>query len=84
MLGNLDRAAADLADVAAKLDRGQGTLGKLVNDPSLYHEVEGLVGRARGSWWLRLLGLASTPAEPPTPPAPTPEQPGEQGDRTVR
>src|SRR5438034_1065645 len=84
LLGNLDRAVADLADVAAKLDRGQGTLGKLVNDPSLYHEAEGLVGRARRSWWLRLLGLGSAPAEPPTPPAPAPEQPGEQGDRTAR
>ena len=84
LLGNLDRAVADLADVAAKLDRGQGTLGKLVNDPSLYHEAEGLVGRARRSWWLRLLGLGGAPAEPPTPPAPAPEQPGEQGDRTAR
>src|SRR5213593_2175871 len=76
LLGNLDRAIADLADVAAKLDRGQGTLGKLVNDPSLYHEAEGLVGRARGSWLLRLMGFGSGPAEPPTPPAPASEPPG--------
>jgi phospholipid/cholesterol/gamma-HCH transport system substrate-binding protein len=76
VLGNLDRTVADLADVAAKLDRGQGTLGKLVNDPSLYHEAEGLVGRVRRSWWLRLMGGSSAPAEPLTPSAPASEAPG--------
>jgi phospholipid/cholesterol/gamma-HCH transport system substrate-binding protein len=56
VLGNLDRAMNDLAELTAKLDRGEGTLGKLVNDPSLYHDARALVGRARGSWFLRWFG----------------------------
>jgi len=66
VLGNLDRAMSDLAEVAAKLDRGEGTLGKLVNDPSLYHDVKALVGGARKSWLLRMLGGGgSAPAGQP-------------------
>jgi len=61
VLGNLDRAMSDLAEVAAKLDRGEGTLGKLVNDPSLYHDVKALVGGARKSWLLRMLGGSGSP-----------------------
>jgi len=61
VLGNLDRATSDLAEVAAKLDRGEGTLGKLVNDPSLYHDVKALVGGARKSWLLRMLGGGGSP-----------------------
>lgn len=54
VLANLDRATADLAEVAAKLNRGEGTLGKLLNDPALYHQAESLLGTARKSWALRL------------------------------
>lgn len=79
VLGNLDHALADLADVAGKLDRGQGTLGKLLNDPTLYQDTRALVGRARQSWLLRLLGAggaAAPPGEGSVPPASrTPEQP---------
>ena len=78
VLGNLDRAVADLADVAAKLDRGQGTLGKLVNDPSLYHEARGLVGSVRESWWLRLMGGGHASDTPSTPPAPAAEPAGRE------
>src|SRR5262249_27723491 len=56
VLGTPDRAIADLATVADRLERGQGTLGRLVNDPSLYQDTKSLVGRARQSWLLRLLG----------------------------
>src|SRR5262245_61602420 len=78
VLGNLDRAVADLADVAAKLDRGQGTLGKLVNDPSLYHEARGLVGRVRESWWLRLMGGGHASDSPSTSPTDAPEPAGKE------
>jgi len=73
VLGNLDRAISDLAEVAAKLDRGQGTLGKLVNDPSLYHDTKALLGGARKSWLLRFFGgggSAPTPDAPPQTDAP--------------
>src|SRR5256712_11972363 len=70
VLGSLDRAISDLADVAAKLDHGQGTLGKLVNDPSLYHDTKALVGGARKSWLLRFLGGGGPPPPPRPPPPP--------------
>jgi phospholipid/cholesterol/gamma-HCH transport system substrate-binding protein len=60
VLGNLDRMLADLASAAAKLDHGQGTLGRLLNDPGLYEDAEGLLGRARDSWFLRFFGLTAS------------------------
>ncbi len=65
VLGNLDRTLADLSEVAAKLDRGQGTLGKLLNDPSLYQQTQSLVGGARKSWLVRLLGGGGGSDPPP-------------------
>ncbi len=68
VLGNLDRAIRDVAAVADKLERGEGTLGKLVNDPALYEDTRGLLGRARGSWLLKLFGLGgSSPSRPAAP-----------------
>jgi phospholipid/cholesterol/gamma-HCH transport system substrate-binding protein len=68
VLGNLDRTTANLAVVSDKLARGDGTLGKLVNDPGLYQDARGLIGRARQSWLLRLLGAGGGKGEPVPPP----------------
>lgn len=38
---------ANLNDVALTLKNGEGTLGKLINDPKLYNEVQGAVKDAR-------------------------------------
>lgn len=67
VLKNLDQTVADLAAVAAKLARGDGTLGKLVNDPALYQDARGLLGRARDSWLLRLLGAGGGQSDAPPP-----------------
>lgn len=69
VLGNLDRALADFAHVSGKIDRGEGTLGKLVNDPGLYHDTRSLLGRLRGNWFLRMLGMGggAPPADAPPP-----------------
>jgi phospholipid/cholesterol/gamma-HCH transport system substrate-binding protein len=87
VLGNLDRAIADLADVAAKLDHGQGTLGKLVNDPSLYRRAEGVLESMRRSWLLRLFGAGGKSAAgdlspPATTPVPDTALPGAAETRT--
>lgn len=37
---NLDRTITTLSEVLAKLDRGEGTLGMLINDDQLYKELE--------------------------------------------
>jgi phospholipid/cholesterol/gamma-HCH transport system substrate-binding protein len=70
LLGNLDRITTDLASVTGKLQRGEGTLGKLVNDPSLYQDTRSLLGRARKSWLLRILGGGGEPTSGPEPSPP--------------
>jgi phospholipid/cholesterol/gamma-HCH transport system substrate-binding protein len=43
---NLRQTSVLARSVVAKVDSGQGTLGALVNDPSLYDDVKTLLGRA--------------------------------------
>ncbi len=50
LVGNLDRAAGDLAAMTGYMKTGQGTLGALVVDPTVYEQlvqVLGGVGRSR-------------------------------------
>jgi len=73
VLGSLDRAISGVAAVAGSDDLCQGRLGKLVNDPSLYHDTKALLGGARKSWLLRFFGgggSAPTPDAPPQTDAP--------------
>ena len=46
---SLQSAAEHLESVAKKIDEGRGTLGSLVNDPSLYDDMRTLMGRANRS-----------------------------------
>ena len=55
MLVELERATARLASALEKVDQGEGTLGLLVNDPTLYYDLKALAGGARRSWILRNL-----------------------------
>jgi phospholipid/cholesterol/gamma-HCH transport system substrate-binding protein len=54
VLAKLDQASEDLASVAHKLDEGHGTLGKLINEPTLHDETRALVREVRSSWMVRL------------------------------
>lgn len=49
------QAAARLDAVLEKVDQGQGTLGLLVNDPTLYEDLKQLVGGAQRSLVVRTL-----------------------------
>jgi phospholipid/cholesterol/gamma-HCH transport system substrate-binding protein len=40
---DLSRISASLANVAEKLDRGDGTAGKLINDPSVYEAIDDIL-----------------------------------------
>jgi len=42
MSGNLNKMSVDLASVMKKINDGEGTLGLLVNDPKLYHNLDTL------------------------------------------
>jgi phospholipid/cholesterol/gamma-HCH transport system substrate-binding protein len=48
-------AGARLNSILAKVDRGEGTLGLLLNDPTLYEELKLLVGGANRSTVVRSL-----------------------------
>ena len=47
LAGRLDSLRAALQSVTGKLDSGQGTLGKLVNDDKLYQDVSGATASIR-------------------------------------
>ena len=55
MLPNLERAAGDLAQVTGRLHRGEGTLGALVQDPTVYEQLVTILGGVGRSRVLRAL-----------------------------
>lgn len=59
-LTQLEAATLALTAILAKIDQGDGTLGLLVNDPSLYEDVKELVGGAERSRVVRTLIRMST------------------------
>jgi phospholipid/cholesterol/gamma-HCH transport system substrate-binding protein len=63
LIREAERASARLASALAKVDEGQGTLGLLVNDPTLYYDLKALAGGTRRSWILR--SLVGGEEEPP-------------------
>lgn len=65
-LRNLVAATGRLESVARKIDEGQGTLGALVNDQSLYDDMKTLLGRANRNRTVKFLierTLATTDEE---------------------
>lgn len=53
ILVNMRHASADLRRILASVKRGEGTLGKLVTDPTLYNDMRALFGRANRNVLLR-------------------------------
>lgn len=41
----IDEAATNFGEISAKINRGEGTVGKLVNDPSLYEDAQRTVNQ---------------------------------------
>ncbi|GEM_PF-410124 len=74
MKDNLSRSMEHLASIMEKIDTGQGTLGLLVNDPSLHQNVEEVITGVRESrvarWLIRKYHkkgekeMKENPAEP--------------------
>lgn len=46
VIDHLDTTTAHLASISDKVDDGQGTIGKLVNDPGVYNDLKTLLGKA--------------------------------------
>lgn len=55
LVGNLERASSDLAQVTQKLSSGQGTLGALITDPTVYEQLVTVLGGVARSRILRAL-----------------------------
>ncbi len=49
----LDSILADVGSILAKIDRGEGTLGLLLNEPELYDEATEVVGGLSDSRFLK-------------------------------
>ncbi len=50
---NLEKTTAQLNDVIGRIDRGEGTVGSLINDPGVYDDIRALLGRAKRNRILR-------------------------------
>ncbi|NBX92152.1 MAG: MCE family protein [Proteobacteria bacterium] len=46
---NLNKALSHLDSILSKIDSGDGTLGSIVNDPTVYEDVKSLLGGAKRS-----------------------------------
>ena len=53
LINNLRYASADLKTILATVRRGEGTVGRLINDPSIYNEIQAMLGRANRSKLMR-------------------------------
>jgi hypothetical protein len=53
VMSNLRRSSNDMHEVLEKIDGRQGTLGLMVNDPTLYNNATNLVGAS--GWGFSLL-----------------------------
>ena len=75
LAGSLQNAVSDVAAIAKKINDGQGTLGALVNDRTLYDSAEDVIAGVNDSkfarWMLRHYQKQGIEAPPP-PPAPAP------------
>lgn len=43
---NINDVALNLRDITEKINRGEGTIGGLVNDPTIYNEIRSIFGKA--------------------------------------
>jgi phospholipid/cholesterol/gamma-HCH transport system substrate-binding protein len=57
------QAGARLNSILGKIDRGEGTFGLILNDPTLYEELTLLVGGANRSRVVRALINLTAPEE---------------------
>jgi len=72
VIAHLDRASGDLADVIGYVKAGQGTLGALIADPSVYERLVALLGGANRSHLLRWMVRHAIEKNEKMPPAPRP------------
>jgi phospholipid/cholesterol/gamma-HCH transport system substrate-binding protein len=55
LLGDLGKAAADVKAITSRINAGEGTLGAVVNDPSIYEDLKEILGNIKRNRVLREL-----------------------------
>lgn len=50
---NLKRISKDLASVLEKIDNGSGTLGALINDPTIHEKIKGVLGGTKRNDYMK-------------------------------
>jgi phospholipid/cholesterol/gamma-HCH transport system substrate-binding protein len=80
VLTNLRASSDDLRQILHKINAGEGTVGLMVNDPTLYNELKSIFGGGTGwgLWlWQSLRGVfypfSGPEAPPPAPQVPLPQ-----------
>lgn len=64
MMSQATKASVRLNSILEKIDEGEGTIGLMLNDPSLYEELQALLGGARRSLVVRsMVRMAADKAE---------------------
>lgn len=54
VMANLRSSSQDLSQILHKINSGQGTVGRLVNDPAMYNAVSGMLSSS-GGWGFSLM-----------------------------
>ncbi len=50
---HFNKSTASLSSILQKIDHGEGTLGALINDPTVYEDVKAMMGGAKRSTVLK-------------------------------
>lgn len=62
LIANLKKASVDLRKILSGIERGEGTVGKLIKDPELYNDLRTLLGKANRSKLIRSVVRATLKA----------------------
>ena len=58
-INNANEATGDLKSITSKIDRGEGTIGALINDPSAYRQINATAAAARETVAQAKVGVVS-------------------------
>lgn len=53
IISELEKTISNLREISERLEGGEGTLGALINDPTLYDQLKGVLGEAERSRFVR-------------------------------
>lgn len=54
-LEELTRASKEMREIVSRINEGEGSLGALINDPTVYEDLKQVLGNVKRNWILRTL-----------------------------